>query len=153
MTAHEQGKSDINISGPCGEVVLVNVPDRPLLMVAGGTGASQAAGFIDYLLVTQPIHDVTILFCADTDSDLYLRPWLENLDVPWLNTAFIADARRTKENRSLIWLSERAQWLADYRIILSGSPGFVYSAADVLTNSGIAASALESDVFGYAPRE
>ena len=107
MTAHEQGKSDINISGPCGEVVLVNVPDRPLLMVAGGTGASQAAGFIDYLLVTQPIHDVTILFCADTDSDLYLRPWLENLDVPWLNTAFIADARRTKENRSLIWLSER----------------------------------------------
>ena len=114
--------------------------------------AAQMASFIDQLSKTPPLLDVTLLFCAGTNADLYLRPWLADLDAPWLNPILIADARRTPGNRGLTWLKDQAEKLLAHRIVLSGSPGFVYAATDTLTQSGIAESALESDVFSYAPR-
>ena len=153
LDAHSRGESEIDIHGPFGDVVLDDTPDEPLLLIAGGTGAAQSAGYVDQMLKTPPIHDVRLLVCAETESDLYLKPWLEDLNLPWLKTVFIADARRTGDNRSLVWLRQQAKMLVDQRIILSGSPGFVYAATDALTTSGISESALESDVFSYAPRD
>ncbi|MCZ6641604.1 MAG: hypothetical protein O7F71_08510 [Gammaproteobacteria bacterium] len=150
LEASKRGSCEFSICGPFGDVVSGSTRLRPLLLIAGGTGAAQAASFIDQLTATPPEHAVTALFCADTIADLYLRTWLDELDAPWLDSVFIADARRTPDNRSLAWLETRAETLMDHRIVLSGSPGFVYGAADILTRSGIAKSALESDVFTYS---
>ncbi len=150
LAARKQGSGEFKLCGPFGDVILGSVQHEPLLLIAGGTGAAQAAGFIDQMAISPPEHKVTVLLCADTDADLYLRAWLDDLDAPWLEAVFIADARRTPDNRSLIWLETQAETLNDHRIVLSGSPGFVYAAADTLTRSGIAESALESDVFAYS---
>lgn len=152
LMAFEQGAREIDVRDPSGEVVLDAALRQPLLLIAGGTGAAQAASFIDQLTFTPPPYDVTLLLCADTENDLYLRQWLEALDAPWLKTTLIADTRRTQENDSLIWLTEHAHSLTTHRIVLSGSPGFVYAATDTLTRSAIPESSLESDVFSYAPR-
>ncbi len=152
LATFKQGTCEFSINGPLGNVVLEATPTRPLALIAGGTGAAQMASFIDQLSKTPPLLDVTLLFCAGTNADLYLRPWLADLDTPWLNPILIADARRTPGNRGLTWLKDQAEKLLTHRIVLSGSPGFVYAATDTLTQSGIAESALESDVFSYAPR-
>ena len=62
------------------------------------------------------------------------------------------DDRRTEENEGLVWLREHAQEYAGYRIILAGSPGFVYAATDVLLAAGITQQAMHADAYAYAPR-
>lgn len=151
LAASEPG-SFLNICGPYGGVVLQDFCQQPLLFIAAGTGVAQAASFIDEMTATPPTHPVTLLFCAATQGELYLRRWLAELDAPWLDAVLIADARRTPDNEVFVWLRAHATGLADHRIVLAGSPGFVYAAVDVLVELGIDESILESDVFSYAPR-
>jgi len=140
------------IHGPFGTACLPEPLRAPLLIIAGGTGGGQALGLLDDLLAEPPSHPVSLLWCADRSEDLYRRGWLESLDHDWLTSECIADARRDAANRGLVWLRDRAPTLANHRIILSGSPGFVYSAVDVLLPAGVLLEQMASDVFAYAPR-
>jgi NAD(P)H-flavin reductase len=94
---------------------------------------------------------VELLACADDERDLYFDDLLP------ATAAFhferIADARRDQSNRGLAWLTANAhRWDAATRVILSGSPAFVYAATDVLVAQGTPEESLESDVYAWAPR-
>ena len=142
----------LTIRGPGGDVFVDAGDTRPLLLICGGTGASQALAIIKDAQQRGIHRPVTLLACADTDQGFYFRQTLERLGADWLESVYRADAIRTPANLGMRWLVENAQDHADRRIILCGSPPFVYAAADSLAQAGIAASALESDVFAYAPR-
>jgi CDP-4-dehydro-6-deoxyglucose reductase len=142
----------LTIRGPAGEVYVEAAETRSLLLICGGTGTSQALSIIQDTQLRGSNRRVTLLACADTDQGFYFRPLLESLGADWLETAYRADATRTPENLGMRWLAENVQRHADRRIIVCGSPPFVYAAADVLVAAGIATAALESDVFAYSPR-
>jgi CDP-4-dehydro-6-deoxyglucose reductase len=146
----------LEVRGPGGDVDLPNPLPAPALIVAGGTGIAQAMSFIDTFTAADPGAPVTLLWCADTEADFYLRDELRALDAPWLETVLIADAERSSRNRGLVWLRQHGSAFAGNDppcpVVLAGGPGFVYAACDTLLAVGITAAQIQSDVFSYAPR-
>lgn len=147
-----EAEQALAIRGPAGEVFTDADETRPLLLLCGGTGASQAMAILRDAACRGITRPVTLLACADGERDFYFRPIIDELAADWLETVYKADATRTSENLAMRWLAEHAGRFSDRRIILCGSPSFVYAATDVITRAGIASSSLESDVFAYAPR-
>ena len=144
---------DLTIRGPFGTVCLATPITRPLLIAAGGTGGAQALGLLDALLAEPPSQPVIVLWCADRADDLYRSGWLESLEHGWFTSKCIVDASRTAANRALRWLRDEAPRLTHHDIILSGSPTFVYAAADTLQSAGVSPEQMAADVFTYAPRK
>lgn len=142
----------LTIRGPAGDVFVDAEDALPLLLICGGTGASQCLAIIKDAQLRGTQRPVTLLACADSNQDFYFRPILEPLGADWLETVYRADATRTPANLGMRWLTDNAHRYAGRRMILCGSPSFVYAATDVLAAAGIMATALESDVFAYAPR-
>jgi len=140
------------IRGPGGDVALPRPLAGPVLIAAGGTGIAQAMSFIDAWHFAPPDSQVTLLWCADTETDFYLRDELDALDAPWLERMLVADDDRDATNRGLVWLRERAPELFDSHVVLAGGPGFVYAVFDTLVEAGVDPVRMQSDVFSYAPR-
>ncbi len=139
------------LEGGAGEVTLRPDDDRPLLLVAGGTGISQALCLALAQSTRHPATPVQLLACADADEDFYFRDMLPNGSK--FAAELIADANRDGSNAGLRWLTSNATGLsADTRVVISGSPGFVYAATDTLTSVGVSEARLESDVYAWAPR-
>ena len=144
----------LTIRGPSGEVYVsaADVAGEPLLLIAGGTGASQALAIIDDLELRQCTTRVDLLVCADEPEDLYFRAQLTTNQPSWLYPTYIIDARRNAHNKAQLWLRDNAARFTDHRIVLSGSPGFVYATLATLQTAGIARSQTDSDVYAYAPQ-
>ena len=141
----------LRIAGPAGDVSLPDVPSCPILLVAGGTGVSQALSFIDHWNRLPPRTRVTLLWCVDEEADWYLGSRLT--DASWLETVCIADANRSSENRGLAWLRRHGNEFAGVgQVVLCGGPAFVHAASDALAAAGVAPEQMRSDVFSYAPR-
>ena len=140
------------IRGPAGNVAVAALETRPLLLICGGTGASQAISILKDAVQRGASRPVTLLACADHEQDFYFQPLVDALAADWLEVVYRADAARTPENLAMRWMAEHGRRYQDRRIILCGSPAFVYTASDVLVAAGIDGKQLESDVFAYAPR-
>jgi CDP-4-dehydro-6-deoxyglucose reductase, E3 len=138
------------VSDPAGDVTLP-VP-APFLIVAGGTGISQANSFVDAYCRADPGALVTLLWCVDQPDEAYLAEELGALHAPWLNLVIVADADRSPANAGLRWLHRHGAEFVGRPVVLAGSPGFVYAACDALVAAGLDISQMRSDVFAYAPR-
>lgn len=144
-------RDDLTVHGPFGSVCRETPLARPLLIVAGGTGGAQAMGLLDAFLQDAPLQPVTLLWCADSARDLYRRRWLQSLQAPWLAFECIVDPARTAANLGLQWLRDHAAGLTQHDVILSGSSGFVHTAAATLVAAGLDERQLASDMFDYSP--
>ena len=143
--------SRLRLRGGAGNIRLAADDDRPLLLIAGGTGISQALSLASAQAHRHPDTPVQLLACADDERDLYFDDLLPA--TPGFHCERVADARRDPSNRSLAWLRANAhRWGDAARVILSGSPEFVYAVTDVLVAQGRAEESLESDVYAWAPR-
>ncbi len=144
----------LSIRGPFGDVYVSagDAPEVPLLLIAGGTGASQALAIIDDLEQRQCSTRVDLLACSDQPEDLYFRAELTANEPSWLHATYIIDARRSAHNKAQLWLRDHASRFTEHRIVLSGSPGFVYTTLATLQTAGIARSQTSSDVYAYAPQ-
>lgn len=151
LLASTGGNARLTLRGPAGDICISPDEDRPLLLICGGTGAAQALAIIADVALQGPERDVTLLACADRDEDFYFRNTLSDYKARWLNTVYIADANRDSRNRGLRWLVDNAAHYTDRRVIICGSPPFVYAVEDALNEAGQELP-LESDVFAYAPR-
>jgi len=144
------------IRGPSGAVMLPQPVDSPLLLVAGGTGIAQVYALLDTLTRDPPAQPVTVLWLVDQPADLYCQAELEALRAPWLQLYCSADSRRDADNHGLRLLRQvagRAGAADDPAwVMLSGSPGFVHTASQILRDAGVAGECMHSDVFAWAPR-
>lgn len=154
-------QGSLTLRGGSGNVYLNPEDDGPLLLVAGGTGISQALCLATAQCARHPGTEVWLLGCADTEADLYFQDLLPT--APNLQVQLIADPTRDSSNRGMQWLSSRgAIFVQDTqpgdrkrvsrRVVLSGSPAFVYAATDVLLAAGVPEQALAADVYAWAPR-
>lgn len=140
----------LNIEGPAGDVFLDHDDTSALLLIAGGTGISQAMSLAAAQCLRHPAARVRLLACVDHPQDLYFRDLLPVSAC--FEPVLLADPRRTEDNDGMRWLRENATPAGHERTILAGSPGFVYAVTETLLAAGFAEHQLESDVYAYMPR-
>ncbi len=143
-TTHE-----VTIDGPYGDVSFDGPHAGNLLLIAGGSGIAQCRAIVDHLHCSGQHRRVRLVWSVTDASHLYCDAELRRFGA-WLDYVAVVDVPGA-ENAAVTWLRSTKAILAD-RIIVSGGPGFVYAAVDVLRAIGVADANIESDVFSYAPR-
>lgn len=150
----------VELSAPGGETRLNNLPqeDGPLLLIASGTGFSQAKSIIEALLAEHSERPIYLYWSGHRLSQLYLLERAES----W------ADQHANVHTSALIF--EQSHWddkhqmlvhaihgdhsdLDRCQAICCGSPAMVYTLLDALSEAGFRPDAMLSDVFQFAPRE
>ncbi len=144
------------IQMPFGDVHLATADQRPLLLIAAGTGMAQIHSLIEHCRATgfsQPIH---VYWGARLAEDFYA---LKNLPV-WQQMPNLHFHQIVSEGAG--WSGRMGmlyeavcldiEHLSDYRVIVSGSPAMVYGTFDALVAAGMQPGQMHADVFAYAPR-
>ena len=150
---------------PSGNCVLDPASERPLLLIAAGTGFAQMKAIVEAALRDMPERPIMLWWAARERRDLYLeslpRQWAKQHE----NLHFHAVTELPPEpplegKRVLSHLGRIDQALAAeltdisrHDVYLSGSPGMVYACVDVLASLGLESYRVFSDVFAYAPRQ
>jgi CDP-4-dehydro-6-deoxyglucose reductase len=117
--------------------------DESLVVVAGGSGVSLAFSCAQFRN-NKPVTEV--IWCVDRGEDLYATDELSS----FATLHGIVDATHGHANAGLQLLASLEK--KDH-YILSGSPGFVYAATDILLAVGVSPQCLQSDVYDFAPRD
>lgn len=138
----------LSLSEPQGNVTWGQI-DEPLLIIAGGSGAAQAFSCAEHRALHQTCI-TQILWCADVEDETYETDRLSRYANGKLTVC--VDNQRTPQNQGLSWLRAHCKNFLDHRVVLSGSPAFVYTVTDLLLSENFAASQMHADAYTYAPR-
>ena len=150
---------------PGGDCVLDGESDRPLTLIAAGTGFAQMKALVEGALAANPGREIALWWAAREERDLYLerlpREWAEAHagftfhpvtevapELPWAGERVVGHRGRIDQA-----LAAGLDDVSGHDVYLSGSPGMVYACVDVLASLGLAPSRVFSDVFAYAPRD
>ncbi|MBE0403261.1 NAD(P)H-flavin reductase [Halomonas citrativorans] len=160
-----QVANQLTLRLPGGECVVDAQSERPLLLIAAGTGFSQMKAIVEATLRDQPERPISLWWAAREHRDLYA----ESLATEWAqrypNVTFkavtefpltepLASGERIHHHQGRVdlVLEKATLTFSDYDVYLSGSPGMVYACLDVLEAKGVVSERVFSDVFAYAPR-
>lgn len=146
---------------PAGDCFLQG-EDRPLLLVAAGTGFAQIKAMIEALWQQNWQSPVTFYWASKSCAGLYdlelaeswakqhdnfrLIPLVELADAQWTGRI----GRITEVLAADFTHVDSAAKIQGY---ISGSPAMVYAVEDLLISRGMPPGALRSDVHAYAPRQ
>ncbi|MBQ0747621.1 MAG: 2Fe-2S iron-sulfur cluster binding domain-containing protein [Marinobacter sp.] len=149
----------VNLELPHGKACLVCAPEKPLLLVAAGTGFAQMKSLVDYLRGTSFAQPVKLFWGARRHEDMYLRSmalqWEQ--DLPGFTFQPVVggdeDSEWSGHHDQLVRavLASGMDW-SNVEVHASGSPTMVYTLMDALVDAGLPPEAFLSDVLEYAPR-
>ena len=153
----------VGVSLPHGRCGIEGSPNQPLLIIAGGTGITQARSI---LLEHLPGADVPVRLYWGTPraEDLYLAAELDALARQWsefdwfaaIETGALADGPcRRGRAADLVSADIDAGHLELDRwdVLLAGGPPMVWGTIRALEPAGLTAARTRADVFEYAPRD
>lgn len=156
-----QPGNTLSLRLPAGDCFLQG-EDRPLLLVAAGTGFAQIKAIIEALWQQNWQAPVTLYWASKNRAGLYdlelaeswakqhnhfhLIPLIELADAQWKGRI----GRITEVLAADFTPMDSAAKVQGY---ISGSPAMVYAVEDLLISRGMPPGALRSDVHAYAPRE
>ncbi|ROH86865.1 CDP-6-deoxy-delta-3,4-glucoseen reductase [Pseudomethylobacillus aquaticus] len=153
-----QEKAILRIEGPFGSFYLREESDKPMLMVAGGTGFAPIKGIIEHALHHQTGRRILLYWGARTREDLYMHDlpqrWQEahpNLTyIPVLSDPLPQDGwdGRTGLVHQAV-LADHAD-LSAYEVYCCGAPGMVEAAHAEFSAQGLPEGAFYSDAFTFA---
>lgn len=157
LVEHLRQERLARIRAPFGDCRLAGPPQRPLVLIAAGTGLAQIQSLVEYCLaqqVTLPLH---VYWGVREAADFYAAPhwerWEQNSRL-YLHRVVSDDAAYPGRQGMLAQaILEDLADLGSYDFYVSGSPGMVYGTFDTLVAAGMPADQLYSDVFAYAPRD
>lgn len=150
---------------PGGDCVLDTTSQRPLTLIAAGTGFAQMKAIIEAALESDPAREIELWWAVKERRDLYLESLPREWAATYPNFRFhgVIEVDRPDDfanERTFAYqgriddvLARSIDTLAGCDVYLSGSPGMVYSCIDSLAMRGLEPSRTFSDVFAYAPRE
>nr|WP_036134187.1 2Fe-2S iron-sulfur cluster-binding protein [Marinobacter nitratireducens] len=151
--------SSVTLELPHGKACLAATPERPLLLVAAGTGFAQMKSLVDYLRETGFDQPVTLFWGVRRQQDMYLRSLAQQWESDWAPFTFVPVVGDSEDNdwaghhdqlvRAV--LASGVEW-GNVEVHASGSPAMVYTLMDALVEEGMPESAFFSDVLEYAPR-
>ncbi|MEM7026692.1 MAG: FAD-binding oxidoreductase [Pseudomonadota bacterium] len=146
----------LNIEGPLGSFTLQD-SDRPMIMIAGGTGFAPIKSLIEHALKTNEHRSIKLYWGARTEEDLYLnslaQAWADDNDhieyIPVLSesvnqdwpgkTGFVHEAVVTDFDD-----------ISAYDVYVCGPPPMVKAAFDSLSAIGLNIKRIFSDSFEFA---
>ena len=151
----QQGEM-LRIEGPKGSFFLREDSERPIIMLATGTGFGPIKGIIEHMMAEQSKRPITLYWGARHREDLYadslIKSWqgrFPNLDYrPVLSQPDSSWEGRTGYVQDVV-IADFAT-LSEYELYACGHPAMVYSARDALVARGIAAEHCFGDAFEWA---
>ncbi len=149
----------VTLEVPHGQACLAAVPEKPLLLVAAGTGFAQMKSIVDYLRTTSFSESVRLFWGVRRQHDMYLRGLAQQWQEQWSQFTFVPVVGDDEDND---WGGHHDQLVravlaadVDWRhvqVMASGSPAMVYTLMDALVDAGLPVGDFYSDVLEYAPR-
>jgi len=147
----------LRVEGPLGTFVPREDSERPIVMVAGGTGFAPIKALIEHFLHLGTRRPITLYWGARAPRDLYLRAlperWARDAAsfhfVPVLSDAEQAGAlRRGLVHEAL--LEDHAD-LSAFDLYMSGPPTMIDAGRRAFVDAGLPEDRLFYDSFDYAP--
>ncbi len=150
---------DVTVELPHGRACLASMPQKPLLLVAAGTGFAQMKSLVDYLRETTYDQPVKLYWGVRRHQDMYLRSLALEWQDEWPHFTFLPVVGDDEDND---WAGHHDQLVRtvlasgmdwkNVEVHASGSPTMVYTLMDSLVEAGLPQAAFFSDVLEYAPR-
>lgn len=148
----------LEIQGPHGSFFLQEESDRPVIMLATGTGFAPVKAIVEHAIaekVQRPIH---IYWGERHKNDLYMRAlarsWSSNHKnihfVPVLSQVGNEDEWNGKIGHIQDVVINDFDDLSGYEVYACGAPAMVYTARDTLMTRGLDSNYYYSDAFEYA---
>ena len=157
LVEHIRQQRMVRIKAPLGDCSLPRLPQRPLVMIAAGTGMAQMQSLTQHCLQAGfelPMH---LYWGVRHPTDFYQAPhWQHWKDQPNLYLhQVVSDTPDWDGRQGMLCeaVCEDLACLADYEFYLCGSPPMVYATLDALLAAGAEEQQIHSDVFSYAPRD
>lgn len=147
----------VHAEGPLGTFVPREDSERPLLMVAGGTGFAPIKAIIEHFRHLGSRRKMTLYWGARTPADLYLRTVPEGwaADDPGFRfIPVIADPSRAGNLRAGFVheaVLEDQPDLAAFDVYMSGPPALIDAGRHLFVAAGLPGDRLFFDSFEYAP--
>jgi len=152
-----QNGAMLRVEGPLGTFVPREDSERPLLMVAGGTGFAPIKALIEHFRQLGSLRPITLYWGARTARDLYLRALPERWarDVPSFRfVSVLSDSEHAGTVRHGFVheavLEDHAD-LSAFDLYMSGPPTMIDAGRRAFVDAGLPEDRLFYDSFDYAP--
>lgn len=157
LVEHIRRERMARVKIPFGDSHLADLPDRPLVMIAAGTGLAQMQSMIQHSIRIGFKHPIHLYWGVRSAADFYQAPYWQQWQAEpniYLHKV-VSDDPGWSGRQGLLpeAVCEDLSDLERYEFYVSGSPGMVYATLDALTSAGMPAQQMHSDVFAYAPRD
>ncbi len=151
-------KAILRIEGPFGSFYYRDNSEKPMIMVAGGTGFAPIKGIIEHMIHNNIKRDVILYWGAKARQDLYMPELPEAWAREYPNIKFIpvlSDALPEDNWQGRIGLVHQAVLddfadLSAYEVYCCGAPAMVEVAHTSFQQAGLPEDAFYSDAFNYA---
>lgn len=151
-------KAILRIEGPFGSFYYHDASDKPMIMVAGGTGFAPIKGIIEHMLHNNIKREVTIYWGAKAREDLYMpelpEAWSKQYPhikfIPVLSEALPQDNWQGRTGLVHQAVLDDITDLSAYEVYCCGAPAMVEVAHVSFLQAGLSEQAFYSDAFNYA---
>ncbi len=150
----------LRLEGPFGAYLLQSDADRPMIMVAGGTGFSPIKGLVQQALANNPAQHIHLFWGARDEQDLYLNELAEAWAREHQNFAYtpvLSESTSGHWRGAGGWVHDAV--LAGYDdfggvdVYASGPPVMIEAVRGGLSAKGMRPERFFFDSFTYAPQQ
>ncbi|MGI9316338.1 MAG: CDP-6-deoxy-delta-3,4-glucoseen reductase [bacterium] len=150
----------LRLEGPFGTYFLQTEVDRPIIMIAGGTGFSPIKGLIEHAMAEDSNYSIHLFWGARDQQDLYLdelaRNWVE-MYPNFKYTPVLSDSTSESWTGATGWVHDSVVnsygSFADYDVYASGPPIMIDAVRDSLSAKEMKVEHFFFDSFDYAPQD
>lgn len=150
-------KTLLRIEGPLGQFTLQN-SDRPIIMIAGGTGFAPIKSLVEYSLAIEDNRQIDIYWGARTKVDLYMHNMAERWSIDHKHINYIpvlSDIEHINGWNGKTGFVHEAVLedypdLSGYDVYVCGPPPMVNAVLDSFPKQGLDRERLFSDSFEFA---
>jgi CDP-4-dehydro-6-deoxyglucose reductase len=151
-------KAIMRFEGPFGSFYYRDNSQKPMIMVAGGTGFAPIKGIVEHMLHHDIKRDIVIYWGARSLEDLYMpelpQAWAEQYDyiqfIPVLSDAKPEDQWQGRTGLVHQAVLDDISDLSAYEVYCCGAPAMVEVAHASFQQAGLPQDAFYSDAFNYA---
>lgn len=147
----------LRFEGPFGTYFLQSEADKPIIMIAGGSGFSPIKGLFQQAVAQNPNHNIHLFWGARDEQDLYMdglvKQWLEiypNFKYTPVLSDSIADDWRGETGFVHETVSKTFDNFAAYDVYASGPPIMIDSVRNSLLGKGLNQERFFFDSFEFA---
>lgn len=153
-------KTILRIEAPLGSFFLREQNEKPIIMVAGGTGFAPVKGMIEHMIFNQIQRPVYLYRGARQVSDLYMdelcQRWTQFMPnihyIPVISDGTAGDGWEGRQGLVHQAVLEDHADLSGFEVYACGAPGMVDITKETFVKRGLPEEEFYSDAFTFAPK-